>query len=111
MVLQNYQNLIEMTSNLIDIVAFGVGIKFPRKIHLNTQCRGGREGVSKIAYFWGYTVYGGPTAYSVIEGDDLNWPFLIQRQSARPRKKIQKIESDNEDSDEDMSNAGVWTVV
>ena len=38
MVLQNYQNLIEMTSNIIDIVAFGVGFKCPRKIHLNTQC-------------------------------------------------------------------------
>ena len=38
MVLQNYQNLIEMTSNIFYIVAFGVGIKCPRKIHLNTQC-------------------------------------------------------------------------
>ena len=41
MVLQNYQSLIEMTSNIIDIVAFGVGFKCPRKIHLNTQCVGG----------------------------------------------------------------------
>ena len=41
MVFQNYQNLIEMTSNIIDIVAFGVGIKCPRKIHLNTQWGGG----------------------------------------------------------------------
>ena len=41
MVLQNYQNLIEMTSNIIDIVAFGVGFKCPRKIHLNTQWGGG----------------------------------------------------------------------
>ena len=41
MVLQNYQNLIEMTSYIIDIVAFVVGFKCPRKIHLNTQCRGG----------------------------------------------------------------------
>ena len=38
MVLQNYQNLIEMTSNMIYIVAFGGGLKCPRKIHLNTQC-------------------------------------------------------------------------
>ena len=37
MVLQNYQNLIEMTSNMIYIVALGVGLKCPRKIHLNTQ--------------------------------------------------------------------------
>ena len=38
MVLQNYQNFTEMTSNMIYIVAFGVGLKCPRKIHLNTQC-------------------------------------------------------------------------
>ena len=37
MVLQNYQNLIEMTLNMIYIVAFGGGLKRPRKIHLNTQ--------------------------------------------------------------------------
>ena len=37
MVHQNYQNLIEMTSNIIYIVAFGVGFKCPSKIHLNTQ--------------------------------------------------------------------------
>ena len=41
MVLQNYQNLIEMTSNINDIVAFGVGFKHPRKIHLNTSGGGG----------------------------------------------------------------------
>ena len=38
MVLQNYQNFTEMTSCMIYIVAFGVGLKCPRKIHLNTQC-------------------------------------------------------------------------
>ena len=27
-----------MTSNMIYIVAFGVGLKCPCKIHLNTQC-------------------------------------------------------------------------
>jgi hypothetical protein len=37
MVLQNYQNLIEMTSNMIYIVALGGGFKCPRKIHLNPQ--------------------------------------------------------------------------
>ena len=37
MVLQNYQNFIEMTSNMIYIVALGGGFKCPRKIHLNTQ--------------------------------------------------------------------------
>ena len=35
--LQNYQNLIEMTSNMIYIVAFGGGLKCPRKIHLKTS--------------------------------------------------------------------------
>ena len=40
MVLQNYQNLIEMTSNMIYIVAFIDGFKCLRKIHLNTQWGG-----------------------------------------------------------------------
>ena len=44
MVLQNYQNLIEMTSNIFIIIAFGGGFKCPRKIHLNTQCQEGIEG-------------------------------------------------------------------
>ena len=35
-----------MTSNMIYIVALGSGFKCPRKIHLNTQCRG--EGVKKL---------------------------------------------------------------
>ena len=38
MVLQNYQNFIAMTSNMIYIVAFGGGFKCPSKIHSNTQC-------------------------------------------------------------------------
>ena len=38
MVLQNHQKLIEITSDMIYIVALGVGLKCPRKIHLNTQC-------------------------------------------------------------------------
>ena len=40
MVLQNYQNFTEVTSNMIYIVVFGVGLKCPRKIHLNTKCVG-----------------------------------------------------------------------
>ena len=40
MVLQYYQNLKEMTSNTFHIVAFVVGFKCPRKIHLNTQWGG-----------------------------------------------------------------------
>ena len=38
MVLQNYQKFIVLTSNMFYIVAFGVGLKCPCKIHLNTQC-------------------------------------------------------------------------
>ena len=44
------QNFIEMTLNMIYIVAFGGGLKCPRKIHLNTQCRGGDQKVWKCAY-------------------------------------------------------------
>ena len=40
MVLQNYQNVIEMTSNMIYIVAHGIGFKCPHIIHLNTQWSG-----------------------------------------------------------------------
>ena len=36
--LQNYRDFIEMTSNMIYIVALGVDFKCPRKINLNTQC-------------------------------------------------------------------------
>jgi hypothetical protein len=39
-ILQNYQNVTEMTSNMIYIVAFGGGLKYPRKINLNTQWGG-----------------------------------------------------------------------
>ena len=41
MVLQNYQNFIEMTSNMICIVALGVGLKCPQKIHLIERTVGG----------------------------------------------------------------------
>ena len=40
MVLQNYQNFIEMPSNIIYTVALGVGLKCSRKIHLKTQLVG-----------------------------------------------------------------------
>ena len=36
MVLQNYQKLIEITSNLIYVFALGIGLKCPREINLNT---------------------------------------------------------------------------
>ena len=45
MVLQNYKKIIEMTANMIYIVALGVGLKCPHKIHLNTQW-GAEEGVT-----------------------------------------------------------------
>ena len=38
MVLQNYKTVLEMTANMIYFVALGVGLKCPRKVHLNTQC-------------------------------------------------------------------------
>ena len=38
MVLQNYQNFIEITANMIYLVALGLGLKCLRKVHLNTQC-------------------------------------------------------------------------
>ena len=37
MILQNYQNFIEMTWNIIYSAALWGGFKCPRKIHLNTQ--------------------------------------------------------------------------
>ena len=37
MCVQKYQHFIEMTSNTIYIIAFGVGLKFLYKIHLNTH--------------------------------------------------------------------------
>ena len=43
MVLQNYKKIIEMTANMIYIVALGVGLKCPRKVHLNTQWGGGQK--------------------------------------------------------------------
>ena len=43
MVLQNYQNFTEMTSNMIHIVAFGVGLECPCIVYL-CLCR---EGVQK----------------------------------------------------------------
>ena len=47
MVLQNYQNVIEMNSNIIYNVALGVGLKCPRKIHLNTQSPPGSDRVKR----------------------------------------------------------------
>ena len=48
MVLQNYKKVIEMTANMIYIVALGVGLKCPRKVHLNKQWE---EGI-KICQSW-----------------------------------------------------------
>ena len=59
MVLQNYQNLMKMTSNTISFVAFSGGLKCPRKIYFNIQwgrgavflsnwrrCRGGKTSIA-----------------------------------------------------------------
>ena len=35
------KKIVEMTANMIYFVALGVGLKCPRKVHLNTQWRGG----------------------------------------------------------------------
>ena len=48
MVLQNYKKIIEMTANMIYIVALGVGLKCPRKVHLNTQWRGRDKNLRKF---------------------------------------------------------------
>ena len=61
MVLQNYQNLIEMTSNIFHIVAFGVGFKCPRKIHLNTQWGGG--GGRKLPILRRHSLWTTPKCY------------------------------------------------
>ena len=37
MVLQNYQSFIEMTSNIIYIVAHGSGLKCPHKMHFGFE--------------------------------------------------------------------------
>ena len=37
LILKNYQSFIEMTSNMIYIVALGGGFICPRKLHSNTQ--------------------------------------------------------------------------
>ena len=63
MVLQNYQNFIEMTANMIYIVALCVGLKCPCKIHLNTQCGEGRlsppitTGTPNVFHLSGITVW------------------------------------------------------
>ena len=49
MVLENYQDFIEMTSKMIHIVALGGGFKCPHKIYLNTPCGVGGGGSVKSA--------------------------------------------------------------
>ena len=62
MVIQNYQNFTAITSNIIYIVAFGIGLKCPCKIHLNTQWGGAENGdfslrsVLKVIYGWSLTI-------------------------------------------------------
>ena len=66
MVLQNYQKFSEMTSNMIYIVAFGVGLKCQHKIHLNTQWGRGVKNSGKI----GNVIYGWPlTDCGLIQSD------------------------------------------
>ena len=49
MVLQNYQHFIEMTSNMISIIAFGGGLKCTLKTQLDTMPP--NSGISDSAYF------------------------------------------------------------
>ena len=49
MVIQNYQKILEMISNMIYIGGLGVGFKCPRKIHLNTQCPGGQKNFGVVS--------------------------------------------------------------
>jgi len=48
MVLENYQTFIEITANMIYLVALGLGLKCLRKVHLNTQWGEG----TKICQNW-----------------------------------------------------------
>ena len=59
----NYQNFIEMTSNMIYVVALGGGFKCPRKIHLNTVTRGTYfdrivPGIIKVFIFFRVSING-----------------------------------------------------
>ena len=56
MVLQNYQNFTEMTSNMIYIVAFGVGLKCSCKIHLNTVSTSLPKN-AYVIYEWSPSIY------------------------------------------------------
>ena len=67
MVLQNYQTFTEMTSNLIYIVAFGVGLKYQHKIHLNTQW--GRGGGQKFRKNWRRHLWMTLTDCGLIQSD------------------------------------------
>ena len=63
MVLQNYQNFIEMTSNMIYIVAFGGCLKCPCEIHLNTV-RGGLVGLGSLGL---WTKFGRETLFGLYQ--------------------------------------------
>ena len=78
MVLQNYQNFIELTSNMIYIVALAVGLKCPHKIHLNTKCP---------PPLWKDVVYGRPLTYCWKNPVHLVWqrPVSILNKVDKPR--------------------------
>ena len=76
MLLLIYQNFIEMTSKMIYIVAFGVGLKCPPKIHLNTQ--------------WGWGAY---YAHHITTGPlrflDLPTALLIQERERMEKRRLE----------------------
>ena len=71
MVLQNYQKFVVLTSNMIYIVALGVGFKCPHKVHLNTQCPLVRS--AAVGRFEGRVRKG----HTVIEGESIEKGLLL----------------------------------
>ena len=70
MVLQNYKKIIEMTANMIYIVALGVGLKCLCKIHLNIQCPLLKELLhcyrERPAYCWHFQYHLPPSLVNVV---------------------------------------------
>ena len=82
MVLQNYQKFIEMTSNMIYIVALGVGFKCPRKINLNTLMNDSLECIEIIVKIltWAAVI----SSPSIVEFYSAEHPFPFQQMLCPP---------------------------
>ena len=79
MVLQNYQNVIEMTSNMIYIVALGIGLKCSRKIHLNTQ--------SLYIYIW-IGFFGGGVHFGVCILGLVDFRYVKVKSSDKKKQDV-----------------------